>query len=97
MGSLPPQYLAHDSCQTDDVSRCVAVAHQGFDPGLFFGLAMVPVLFAYDGWTNVVTGGYWTCCDCRCGDRNEGPTCGCAQFSGSPAPRPDSPGENTKT
>ena len=40
-------------------------------------------------WTTAVTGGYWTCCDCRC-DNNS--TCGCAQFSTSPAPRPDGPG-----
>lgn len=40
-------------------------------------------------WTTSVTGGYWTCCDCAC---TNGSTCGCAQFNGSPAPRPDSPG-----
>ena len=36
-------------------------------------------------WT---TGGgnYWTCCDCQC---TNGSTCGCAQQTGSPAPRPD--------
>ena len=42
-------------------------------------------------WTTAVTGGYWSCCDCRC-DNNS--TCGCAQFNGSPAPRPDAPGAN---
>ncbi len=26
----------------------------GFDPAMFFGVAMVGALFAYDGWTNVV-------------------------------------------
>jgi hypothetical protein len=40
-------------------------------------------------WTTAVSGGYWTCCDCRCDNSS---TCGCAQFNGSPAPRPDSPG-----
>jgi len=44
-------------------------------------------------WTSSGTGGYWTCCDCEClntgGQRVA--TCGCAQFSGGPAPRPDSP------
>jgi hypothetical protein len=40
-------------------------------------------------WTTSVTGGYWTCCDCQC---TNGSTCGCAQFNGSPAPRPDGPG-----
>jgi hypothetical protein len=39
-------------------------------------------------WTTAVSGGYWVCCDCRC-DNNQ--TCGCAQFSTSPAPRPDNP------
>jgi hypothetical protein len=40
-------------------------------------------------WTTAASGGYWTCCDCRC---DNGSTCGCAQFNGSPAPRPDAPG-----
>lgn len=42
-------------------------------------------------WTTAVTGGYWTCCDCGCGP-SYNIYCGCAQFSASPAPRPDSPG-----
>jgi hypothetical protein len=42
-------------------------------------------------WTTAVTGGYWTCCDCRCNDGGSS-TCGCAQFSSSPVPRPDGPG-----
>jgi hypothetical protein len=33
-------------------------------------------------WTTVVTGGYWTCCDCQCSDFS---TCGCAQFSQDPS------------
>ncbi|HKP52777.1 MAG TPA: hypothetical protein VJ183_08985 [Chloroflexia bacterium] len=45
-------------------------------------------------WTTPVTGGYWTCCDCDC--RNSAgqrvATCGCAQFSTGPVPRPDGPG-----
>ena len=45
-------------------------------------------------WTTPVTGGYWTCCDCDC--RNSSGirvrTCGCAQFSTGPVPRPDGPG-----
>ena len=41
-------------------------------------------------WTTSATGGYWTCCDCSCGTPQMS-TCGCAQFSGSPAPRPDVP------
>jgi hypothetical protein len=40
-------------------------------------------------WTNVVAGGYWTCCDCQC---DGGSNCGCAQYSGSPVPLPDKPG-----
>ena len=44
-------------------------------------------------WTTPVSGGYWTCCDCECfnsiGTRR---TCGCAQFSTQPLPRPDGPG-----
>lgn len=44
-------------------------------------------------WTTAATGGYWTCCDCRCGGGVT--TCGCAQFSSSPVPRPDGPGSTT--
>ena len=39
-------------------------------------------------WTNAGSGGYWTCCDCRC---DNGATCGCAQFSLSPSPVPIGP------
>ena len=39
-------------------------------------------------WTSSGSGGYWTCCDCRC---DNGSTCGCAQFSGTPAPAPSKP------
>ena len=44
-------------------------------------------------WTTASGGGYWTCCDCQC---NNGSTCGCAQFNGSPQPRPDGPGGSVK-
>jgi hypothetical protein len=46
-------------------------------------------------WTTPVQGGRWTCCDCECptGDPppNQRRTCGCAQFSTNPPPRPDGP------
>jgi hypothetical protein len=42
-------------------------------------------------WTTPSSGGYWVCCDCQCGTPAQ-TTCGCAQFSGSPVPRPDGPG-----
>lgn len=38
-------------------------------------------------WTTASGGGYWTCCDCSCGQPRVA-TCGCAQFSLSPAPLP---------
>jgi hypothetical protein len=41
-------------------------------------------------WTTAASGGYWTCCDCQC---TNGSTCGCAQFNGSPIPRPDGIGQ----
>ena len=45
-------------------------------------------------WTTASGGGYWICCDCECfntgGQRVA--TCGCAQFSSQPLPRPDGPG-----
>jgi hypothetical protein len=34
-------------------------------------------------WTTASGGGYWTCCDCQC---SGGSTCGCAQFTLTPAP-----------
>ena len=45
-------------------------------------------------WTTPVTGGRWTCCDCECPMQGGGRrTCGCAQFSTQPYPRPDGPGK----
>jgi hypothetical protein len=41
-------------------------------------------------WTTPVSGGYWVCCDCECGTPRVA-SCGCAQFSTAPVPRPDSP------
>jgi hypothetical protein len=42
-------------------------------------------------WTRALpSGGYWTCCDCECGEPRVA-TCGCAQFSQLPVPNPDSP------
>ncbi|HUS15490.1 MAG TPA: hypothetical protein VM536_10805 [Chloroflexia bacterium] len=45
-------------------------------------------------WTTASGGGYWTCCDCEClnasGQRVS--TCGCAQFSTTPAPLPSGSG-----
>lgn len=37
---------------------------------------------------------HWTCCDCGCGPDYQNPetTCGCAQYSGTPAPLPMAPG-----
>jgi hypothetical protein len=45
--------------------------------------------YATGCWTTPVTGGYWVCCDCECGNPIQS-LCSCAQWSGSPAPRPDS-------
>jgi hypothetical protein len=42
-------------------------------------------------WTTAASGGYWTCCDCECGSPRI-TSCGCAQFSTNPVPRPDTPG-----
>ena len=36
-------------------------------------------------WSTASGGGYWTCCDCSCGVPRVA-TCGCAQFSQTPAP-----------
>jgi hypothetical protein len=43
-------------------------------------------------WTSGGSGGYWTCCDCECSQNGSVVAhCGCAQFSQTPAPRPDRP------
>jgi hypothetical protein len=43
-------------------------------------------------WTTPSGSGYWTCCDCECMQGGVRVTsCGCAQYSQSPAPRPDGP------
>lgn len=36
-------------------------------------------------WTTAVSGGYWTCCDCRCSNNA---TCGCASFNPGPSNNP---------
>ena len=41
-------------------------------------------------WTTASSGGYWTCCDCECGNPRRA-ACGCAKWSGTQTPRPDSP------
>jgi hypothetical protein len=45
-------------------------------------------------WTTPQGGGYWTCCDCECLNSKgvRVASCGCAQFSTGPVPRPDGPG-----
>jgi len=45
-------------------------------------------------WTTAVTGGYWVCCDCECGNPRVA-SCGCAQFSAAPVPRPDGSGDGS--
>jgi hypothetical protein len=47
--------------------------------------------YAVGCWTTPVKGGYWVCCDCECGTPKQA-LCSCAQWSGSPSPRPDVPG-----
>jgi len=44
-------------------------------------------------WTTAdsTNGGYWTCCDCECG-QPQTTACGCAQWSSAPLPQPDRPG-----
>lgn len=39
-------------------------------------------------WTRATGDGYWTCCDCECGDPVL-TACGCAAWSLDPAPDPD--------
>jgi hypothetical protein len=41
-------------------------------------------------WTTPSGNGYWTCCDCECGNPAV-TTCGCAQYSANPVPSPDRP------
>jgi hypothetical protein len=58
------------------------------------GAQVLQCRFAYDWyapgcWTTPSGGGYWVCCDCMCGSGSV--YCGCAQWSGTPNPRPDGP------
>jgi len=49
-------------------------------------------------WTTAGNGGYWTCCDCDCyqnGVRVN--SCGCAQHSLAPVPRPDGPSTKSRS
>jgi len=44
-------------------------------------------------WSTPSGGGYWICCDCECRNSNgvRVASCGCAQHSTQPYPRPDGP------
>ena len=69
-------------------SSCFQHLHQGT-------VLQCRVFYIYQAgcWTTAVSGGYWVCCDCECFN-NSGQrlmSCGCAQFSTQPVPRPDSP------
>jgi len=48
-------------------------------------------------WTTPTGTGYWTCCDCECFDTGgtRQAASGCAQYSDTPSPRPDSVGGPT--
>jgi hypothetical protein len=50
-------------------------------------------------WTTPSGKGYWTCCDCECFNSagQSVATCGCAQYSTQPVPRPDGPGGSTNS
>jgi hypothetical protein len=49
-------------------------------------------------WTTPSGGGYWTCCDCEClnSSGTRVASCGCAQYSTQPIPRPDGPGSSPR-
>jgi hypothetical protein len=71
-GGSPPQ---PDSCHG-------AHCYQHFNAGQ---VQMCHVYYAFYNvgcWTASGSGGFWTCCDCQCAN---GSTCGCAQFTGTPA------------
>jgi hypothetical protein len=54
--------------------------------GVVYACQVFYEFYAAGCWTNASGGGYWTCCDCQCGN---GGTCGCGQFSLSPVANPD--------
>ena len=74
-GNNPPQ---PDACRG-------AHCFQHFNGGKLQQCHLFYSYFPTGCWTNAASGGYWTCCDCRC---DNGSMCGCAQFSLSPAPLP---------
>ncbi|MBF6612348.1 MAG: hypothetical protein IVW55_04400 [Chloroflexi bacterium] len=80
-GGYPPQ---PDSCNG---AHCFQHMYNG-------EILQCRVYYAYyqgGCWTATQGNGYWTCCDCACGDPVQA-TCGCAMYSGSPIPLPSNPG-----
>jgi hypothetical protein len=68
-------------------ARCFQHRHDG-------NVLQCRVYYAYYSsgcWTHASGGGYWTCCDCECGNPPIA-TCGCAAWSLEPEPGPDGPG-----
>src|SRR5688572_16607333 len=83
-----------------DGSGCLG-ARGPYDPGascfqhLYNGqILQCRVFYIYQAgcWTTPSGGGAWTCCDCSCPIPGGGSrSCGCAQYSVDPPPRPDGP------
>jgi hypothetical protein len=71
-GGNPPQ---PDSCHG-------AHCYQHFSNGQVQTCQVYYAFYNIGCWTASGQGGFWTCCDCQC---TGGSSCGCAQFTGTPA------------
>jgi hypothetical protein len=84
---VPPGPFCNLNGDPSDPNGCHgARCYQHRFNGLVYACNVFYTFYAAGCWTNASGGGYWTCCDCQCGN---GGTCGCAQFSLNPVPNPD--------
>ena len=94
---LPPQQRPQCAppgpyCNLDGISMPTACrggsCYQHRHNGVVYQCRVYYQWYQAGCWTTAVSGGYWTCCDCECGNPRVA-SCGCAQFSSAPVPRPD--------
>jgi hypothetical protein len=85
----PGPYCNYEGVSPQQPDACHgAHCFQHFSGGQIQQCHVYYAFYSSGCWTTAASGGYWTCCDCQC---NNGSTCGCAQFSGTPVPSPDRP------
>ena len=83
----PGPYCSVNGAPTDGCHGAVCFQHMV--SGQVYQCQVYYQYYQAGCWTSGSQTDYWTCCDCRC---TNGSTCGCAQHSTIPIPRPDAPG-----